>query len=152
MMKVVINNCFGGFGLSQAAVKRLAELNGRECYFFKSDLKTGTYTPFEGDEGLFWVAFDIPNPNEVLGKDDDWCEMTMAQKVAHNELYQKHDLDNRYVDRADKFLIQVIEELGDKANGQCAKLKIVDIPDGVDYEISEYDGNEHIAEKHRTWD
>jgi hypothetical protein len=28
---------------------------------------------------------------------------------------------------------------------------VVEIPDGTDYEISEYDGNEHIAEKHRTW-
>lgn len=41
--------------------------------------------------------------------------------------------------------------LGDKANGSCAKLQIVDIPNGTDYTIEEYDGNEHIAEKHRTW-
>jgi len=33
-MKVAINACFGGFGLSPLAVKRLAELQGRECHFF----------------------------------------------------------------------------------------------------------------------
>jgi hypothetical protein len=44
-----------------------------------------------------------------------------------------------------------VEELGDKASGQFAELVVVEIPDGVDYEIDEYDGNEHIAEKHRTW-
>ena len=86
-MKVVINACFGGFGLSPLAVKRLAELNGR-------------------DDGSI---------------------------------------------RTDPKLIQVVEELGDAANGQCAKLEIVEIPDGTDYEIEEHGGNEHIAEKHRTW-
>jgi len=48
-------------------------------------------------------------------------------------------------------LIQCIENLGKKANGRCAELKIVEIPEDVDYEIQEYDGSEWIAEKHRTW-
>jgi hypothetical protein len=30
-------------------------------------------------------------------------------------------------------------------------LEIVEIPDDVEYTIEEYDGLEHIAEKHRTW-
>jgi len=30
-------------------------------------------------------------------------------------------------------------------------LKIVEIPDDVDWEINEDDGSEWIAEKHRTW-
>jgi hypothetical protein len=30
-------------------------------------------------------------------------------------------------------------------------LRIVEIPDGVEWHISEYDGIEHIAENHRTW-
>jgi hypothetical protein len=25
------------------------------------------------------------------------------------------------------------------------------VPDGVDWELSEYDGIEHVAEAHRTW-
>lgn len=31
------------------------------------------------------------------------------------------------------------------------KLRIVEIPDGTDYIVGEYDGSEHIAETHRTW-
>lgn len=33
--KVVINKCFGGFSISKKAVKMLAEMEGRKCYFFK---------------------------------------------------------------------------------------------------------------------
>ena len=57
------------------------------------------------------------------------------------------------IPRHDPVLIQVIEEMGDAAAVACyCKLKIVDIPDEVEYIIvDEYDGSEHIAEKHRVW-
>jgi hypothetical protein len=41
--------------------------------------------------------------------------------------------------------------LGDAANGACAELAVIEVPDGVEWAISEYDGNEHVAEVHRTW-
>ncbi len=53
--------------------------------------------------------------------------------------------------RACPYLLAVVERLGAAANGDCAKLAIVEIPDGVEWEIDEYDGCEHVAEKHRTW-
>ena len=69
-MKVAINVRYGGFSLSRAAVKRMAELQGRACYFFTHDLKQmDHYIPSdEKTDGrdLFFTAFDIPNPNEVL--------------------------------------------------------------------------------------
>lgn len=55
------------------------------------------------------------------------------------------------IERNDPLLIQVVEELQEKANGSCAKLKIVEIPDGIEWEIDEYDGQESIHEKHDTW-
>jgi hypothetical protein len=49
-------------------------------------------------------------------------------------------------------LIDLIEEKGsDFVSGSSAELAIVEIPDDVDYGIEEYDGNEWIAESHRTW-
>jgi len=57
----------------------------------------------------------------------------------------------RDIPRDDKDLLEVIELLGEEANGECARLEIVEVPDGVEWEIDEYDGNEHVAEKHRTW-
>jgi hypothetical protein len=57
----------------------------------------------------------------------------------------------RDLNRTDPRLIQVVEELGAEASGRHSKLIIVDVPDGVEWEIEDYDGSEHVAEVHRTW-
>jgi len=31
-------------------------------------------------------------------------------------------------------------------------LKVVEIPDDVEWNVQEYDGNEWVAEKHRIWE
>lgn len=49
-------------------------------------------------------------------------------------------------------LVRVVEELGAKAGDSYADLKVVEIPDDVDWIIQEYDGAEWVAERHRTWD
>lgn len=53
--------------------------------------------------------------------------------------------------RDDEKLVRVVEELKQRANGHCASLKIVSIPDGVAWQISTSDGTEHVSEVHRTW-
>jgi hypothetical protein len=58
---------------------------------------------------------------------------------------------DRDIPRNDKDLVEIVESLGNLANGFCASLRIVEIPDGVEWHISEYDGIEHVAENHRTW-
>lgn len=55
------------------------------------------------------------------------------------------------IERNNPFLVQVVQELGKDANGECATLSIVEIPDDVKWEIKEYDGIEHVAGKHQTW-
>ncbi len=49
-----------------------------------------------------------------------------------------------YVDcpRHDPILVQVVEELGEKANGNCADLQIEEVYGP--YRIDEYDGNESV--------
>jgi hypothetical protein len=54
--------------------------------------------------------------------------------------------------RDDPVLVSVVRELGSRANGNFAELKIVEIPASVNWQIKEYDGREWIAETHRTWD
>ena len=90
---VVINNCYGGFGLSDSAELRYKEMAG------------------------------ITDP--------DWY--------------------GRDVARDDPYLVKIVREMGQDANGGYAELRIVEVPAGVEWEIAEYDGNEWVAEKHRTW-
>lgn len=55
-------------------------------------------------------------------------------------------------DRTNPLLIQAIEVLGASVcNGRCADIKVIEIPDDVDWEIDNHDGIETIHEKHRKW-
>jgi len=64
-MELVINKCYGGFGLSKKAIARLAELNGKTAYFFKYISNRGEYNPVGVNEEwrLLFTAFFIPNPH-----------------------------------------------------------------------------------------
>ena len=55
------------------------------------------------------------------------------------------------IPRDHPLLIQVVEELEDKADRNLAKLKVVEIPDDVNWAIEEYDGTEWIREVSREW-
>ena len=129
--KIVINKRYGGFGLSSKAF---------ELYLKK--------------KGIRWVE-----------KDDDDCYYTISKKEYEKisrECYEK-DGDYRNVNgkgyvlidndiqRDDEVLVQVVEELGTEANGDHAKLEIVEIPSGVEWEIDESDGMESVEEKHESW-
>lgn len=153
-MKIVINRCFGGFSLSAHAIARIAELRGHPCFFFVQDLTHGLDAPYvptsidDCGEHLFFSAFKVPNPAEVLKRRVPRDE---EETKAFNNVYNEIAISTSDYLRHDPTLVAVVEELGAGANGSCAELAVVEIPDGVDYEIADYDGNEHIAEKHRTW-
>jgi len=54
---------------------------------------------------------------------------------------------DREIERTDANLIALVESL-DPAE---TILKVVSVPDDVDWYISDHDGIEHVAERHRTW-
>lgn len=56
------------------------------------------------------------------------------------------------VARDDPDLVKIVLTLGPAANGPSARLKVVTIPDDVEWVIEVYDGKEWVAEKHRTWE
>jgi hypothetical protein len=57
------------------------------------------------------------------------------------------DFYDRNILRDDANLVAVVEGL----DPATTTLKVVDIPDDVDWVVQEYDGSEWVAEKHRTW-
>lgn len=145
-MKVVVNRCYGGFDLSVKAIKRYLELKALPCYFYKQ-------TKFKFNDGV--------NEHKVLNSYED-CELPVYISTKYfgevinidkisSEDYREHFFYSDNVKRNDPVLIQVIEELGSEADSEYSNLEIVEIPDDVDFEISEYDGVERIHEKHRTW-
>jgi hypothetical protein len=91
--RVVINDCYGGFGLSDVAVAMYKEMTG----------------------------------------------------ITSEDFY------DRNLERDDPYLVDIVKKLGSKANGSHSNLKIVEIPADVAWHIGEYDGNEWVAEDHRTW-
>jgi hypothetical protein len=93
MPKIVINTCFGGFGLSEESL---------EDYRKRKNIT---------DENFY--HWDIPR------------------------------------DCPD--LVAMVEEGGTDVDGIYSELKVVDVPDDANWYIEEYDGMEHVAERHRTW-
>jgi len=78
-------------------------------------------------------------------------------KEAENKYKELAGISNpnfydRSIARDDEHLIAVVELLGSAADSRYSELKIVDIPEDVDWYIEEYDGLEWVAEKHRTWE
>jgi hypothetical protein len=81
-------------------------------------------------------------------------EKNSSSFISHyyiDEIKDDNYFSDRDIKRTDHFLVEVVEELGEAANGSCAELKVVEIPDNVKWQIEEYDGVEWVAEQHRTW-
>ncbi len=132
-MKIVINRCYGGFSLSHQAIMRYAELSGFKLHTYIHDYKNNTLRPYkEGDKETFTHYYKQPRTGD--------------RKIDNENYISVYDFE-----RTDPILIQVIEELGPRANGNCAELTVIEIPDNIEYTIEDYDGIEHIAEIHRTW-
>lgn len=145
-MKVVINTCFGGFGLSNEATQWLWDQGVK-------DIGTPAKEYFGGPGSKYY---------EVNGDNDHWQDSLQKAlerwRSGENRFGAQFTPDEQfclYIDhnfpRTHPKLIECIEKFGEAANGSHAELKIIEIPDGTEYEIDEYDGNEHIAEVHRTW-
>jgi hypothetical protein len=78
-------------------------------------------------------------------------DLSDAALKRYNELNDYDRKNARIIDRDDVYLVQVVEELGEKSWGHYAELKIVEVPDDVDWRINGYDGREWVYEVHRTW-
>ena len=54
-------------------------------------------------------------------------------------------------DRSNPLLVEAVQKLGAKANGLYTTLKIVEIPDDVEWRVDAVNGKEVVREKHRMW-
>ena len=131
MTKVVYNACYGGFGLSKEACQRYWDIIGQQVWIEQNP------------EFISSDMFDVwlVSPEERLEK-REWSSMSLTERMAYNKAYSKQTWYHRDVCRHDPVLVQVVEELGDKSNGEYAKLRIEEVYGS--YRIDEYDGNESV--------
>jgi hypothetical protein len=143
VVKIVINKCYGGFGLSYEAMMLWAKLKKMKLYAYVSvaEYKDGPHESRDWDRYVPYRpggdAFCIHYSTRPLAK---------TGKISEKGYVSEHDIP-----RNDPALVKVVQRLKSKADGRCAELGIVEIPTGVDYEIDEYDGIETVHEKHRSW-
>jgi hypothetical protein len=90
-MKVVINDCHGGFGLTEIALEEYKKRKGIT----------------DPDFYYYSISRDCP------------------------------------------VLVEMVESGG--VDSAYSSLKVVEIPNDVNWYIEERDGMEHVAERHRTW-
>ncbi len=140
-MKVAYNTCFGGFGLSPKAQILYAQRKGIKLYPYSCSRGVTYFRVDDLDEVTGYVDF----LTEDLGEE---VPSTVMSNTKHVYYQSFHDDEIR----TDPDLIAVIEELGaDKASGSCARLRIIEIPDGRAFEITEYDGQERVVPVREEW-
>lgn len=139
MKKVILNKCFGGFSLSSEAYKLYGKKKGFEVFCYKLD-------------GVGRYIKEKANTNSI-------CYTYFTKDLG--DKFREHDMDDNYYEkynlyldknyREDPILIEVVEELKERANTSCSNLKVVEIPDDLDYVIDEYDGIETLHAKVQEW-
>ena len=140
-MKIVINRCYGGFGLSLEAVKLYCEKMNISIYMVEMKLrKDWTF-----DEPTEWKYLDINKYNSLF------LNFTTKPLNEDGTMVEGSYFSIYNIDRTDPILIDVVEELGEKSWDGTSELEVVEIPDGIGYYINDYDGFESIHESHRSW-
>lgn len=130
MAKIVYNACFGGFGLSDAAIRRYAELKGLILY---PEIKRGLT--------IYWTVPASERPREPK----PWKSAPLNVRLAYSDAFAAACMIySRDIPRTDPDLVRVVEELGAVASDMCADLRVKDVPSGTRYRIDEYDGRETV--------
>lgn len=132
MVKIVINTG-QGFDLTHKAVMRYAELKGITLTSYQYNTAYGLFERCEN-----------PNPEKLTAYFVD-----LQEHLIPTDLYIEKFFSIYEINRTDPVLIQVVEELKDSEH---LELKIVDVPDNVQWNIEESDmGPECVREVSRWW-
>lgn len=148
-MKIVVNVTYGGFKLSYKAIELYCKYKYnktiQEIYEFNKKHKPELYK----------LMSDKIKNKELIEKLSIYDDID----VNYQNILNEEALYCDKICRHDPYLIKVVEELGPLCNGTTgkgelsvtSKIAIIEIPDGVDYIIKDYDGFEYVSERCRTW-
>lgn len=131
MHEIVINTCYGGYGVSPfGLVEWYKRKNpGSEVYLYKTKYYTDT------------VRYEKTNSldGDVMVLTKDLGEYFTDASLITNDIF----ISEYGIKRTDPILIKLIEEFGSLMNGEHAELFVAKV-DSNKYRICEYDGLEWI--------
>lgn len=146
--KIAINICFGSFDLSPKSLLWLYN-NGCNDIVLPVNLKIFLRTTSK-----------IQAEDDIKKEIEKWkeCKNNNFENIndcmVFTEDYQ-HYLSPihfvKYENREDPLLIRCIESLKEEVDTPMSQVRIIEIPEGVDYQIANNDGYEYIREKSREW-
>jgi len=119
----------GGWRLTPLCIKTFYAKRGIDCYCYKREKageKSYKYTADTYDKNLYYYSEDF-------GDEVDWDTI-----IRCNTKLADINLDWRY----NQAFISTLMELGDAAFADGTTIRLVDIPDGAEYEV----------EEGKTWD
>ncbi len=148
-MRVVVNRKYGGFGISDEAILKLIEMKSpliheqtlKEHFGNKADIEKELNESYSGKKR--WVPFKNGFIHDQMT--GGYC------LIKGKTVYAFNPWGDRKILRTHPDLIKVVEQMGEKSWGWAARLVIVDIPDGIEWDIDDYDGMETVEEAHRSW-
>ena len=113
-VEILVNRCFGGFGLSRLALEKM---NKRMRKWRQ-----------------FMIMIRECVPDSLIG-----------EEVLPLDLF-KLILNLQHDERTDPVAIQIVKEMGEKANGLFSRIEIAEFPRKYEnyYTVSDYDGKETI--------
>jgi hypothetical protein len=140
MTKIVINKRIGAFSLSYFGITEYAKCRGLTLYFYADDANGNLHKvrdPRLLESDYYTNYCYTKDLGDIVTRDT----MTYCYFSAYD------------IPRDDPTLIEIIEEFGsDKISSTYSLLKIIEIPDNIEWEIEESEeGIEWISEKQRIW-
>lgn len=137
MKKVILNKDYGGFGISKKGYELYVKKKGLDLYMYETEFMGKDFIYKKTDNDVLFTQYftkDFGDNADISEKD-----------------YRHYNLNLDEGHREDPILIEVLEELKEEANGNYSNLKIVEIPDDLDYVIDNYDGIETLHQKVQEW-
>lgn len=151
MKELLINRCFGGYTLSNEVLIELTKRKHKDfekLYFYCEDYSNQRYVKIK----------DFKYKNGKLVNSGYFLDSLYLSYHDQGDIVKYNDFkydkliwsDNW--SRDDEDLIKLFKEWGsERCSGDCSKLKLVEIPNDIEYYIDVYDGLESIHERHRSW-
>ena len=140
-MKIILNGCYGGFGLSYEAMALYLHAKNREAFFYKDISVYDDYTKVH--------KYKRTNLQEIReSSTSNYIYCTTEDQGEFIDHFPEDVINFNDLDRTDPTLITVVETMGSKAaSGRFASLYIEEIPNGTQYKIDNYDGIEELITK-----